>query len=805
MFEAARSKEGSLDRNKYKFSDFGGVVILQVAKGDDALVSVIALLYDAVQDAVNDKIKMFKTVFEDLSFTLGSLQLLVEEDNEKAQHDISDQIPNEKLEIFRKKLQDGVELVRKSSNLSCWGAYKKYNYKKKLVSLEKSLQTLVDILRRLTMRELGKTWTTVENKETMVQEMTYWNTVPEPPSFTVGLDVPLMEVKTKLLEDSMSVLVLTGPGGCGKTTLATKVCQDPDVIEKFRHNIFFLTLAKRPNLSLILQQLNAHKGCQIPNFEDKVSAVRWLRTFLKEEGQKPLLLILDDVWYGSELFVKKFIIEGESKISNYKILVTSRSELPRFKLPKFGSQYHLNLLNEEDAMILFRNSAFLGDKSSYVPEDLLREILKHCKGLPLAIVVVGRSLCGKPIEIWQETLLKWSRGSSLLDSETDLLFTLQSSLDDLGKENYILQECFIDLASFPEDQAIHVPALIDIWAELYTLDEDVMCIANLYELTTRNLVNLVVRRKVEEGYYGEHFVTQHDMLRSLAIHQTRYDLIGQSKRLNINIRGDDLPKWWTEQKEKPKKTHLLSISTDEAFSTKWPIMQLPKAEVLILNFQTKNYVLPKFVENMHKSLKVLIVTNYGSVPAELSNFHLLGSLSKLERIRLHRVSVPSITKKPTHLKSLQKISFFMCNISQAFSKGAIPILHALPNLVEMNIDYCNALVELQEDICYLVHLKKLSVTNCHKLSALPKGIGKLFNLEVLRLRSCTDLVELPGSIGNLKKLNLLDISHCFSVKELPEEIGELGNLRLLNMRDCSRVQELPESFLKLEELREGDM
>lgn len=231
-------------------------------------------------------------------------------------------------------------------------------------------------------------------------------------------------------------------------------------------------------------------------------------------------------------------------------------------------------------------------------------------------------------------------------------------------------------------------------------------------------------------------------------------------------------------------------------------MQLPKAEVLVLNFQTKNYVLPKFIKNMHKSLKVLIVTNYGSLPAELSNFHLLGSLSNLKRIKFHCISIPSVTKKPTHLKSLQKISFFMCNISQAFSKGAIRISHALPSLVEMNIDYCNDLVELQEDICYLVHLKKLSVTNCHKLYALPEGIGKLFNLEVLRLRSCTDLVELPGSIGNLTKLNLLDISHCFSIKKLPEEIGELGNLRQLNTRDCSRLQELPESFLKLTELRE---
>lgn len=44
----------------------------------------------------------------------------------------------------------------------------------------------------------------------------------------VGLGVPLKELK-KLLEDGVSRLVLTGPQGYGKTTLAKQFCQDEDV------------------------------------------------------------------------------------------------------------------------------------------------------------------------------------------------------------------------------------------------------------------------------------------------------------------------------------------------------------------------------------------------------------------------------------------------------------------------------------------------------------------------------------------------------------------------------------------------
>ena len=171
------------------------------------------------------------------------------------------------------------------------------------------------------------------------------------------------------------------------------------------------------------------------------------------------------------------------------------------------------------------------------------------------------------------------------------------------------------------------------------------------------------------------------------------------------------------------------------------------------------------------NLKVLIVTNHGSSPAELSNFHLLDSLPNLKIIRLERVSIPSITKKSIWLKSLEKISLFMCSIGQAFSNFSFDISDALPNLEELNIDYCNDLVGLPDTICNLFRLKKLSITNCHKLSALPKDIGKLDMLEVLRLRSCTDLVKLPCSIMDLGSLSFLDISDCFSMVELPEDIG----------------------------------
>ena len=243
------------------------------------------------------------------------------------------------------------------------------------------------------------------------------------------------------------------------------------------------------------------------------------------------------------------------------------------------------------------------------------------------------------------------------------------------------------------------------------------------------------------------------------------------------------------------------LFADESFSWSWCNIQAPKVEVLVLNFQTQNYTLPEFVEKMDE-LKVLIVTNYGFFHAEISNFQLLGSLPNFRRIRLEKVSISSLCKTLVPLKSLKKISLFMCNIGKAFENCTIQLSNALPNLIEIRIDYCNDLLELPVGLCDIVLLKKLIITNCHKLSALPEEIGKLVNLEVLRLRSCTDLSELPDSIRSLHKLSILDISDCLSIMKLPKHIGEMCNLKELNMKGCLRLRtQFPESIMDLKQLK----
>ncbi|KAJ4828382.1 hypothetical protein Tsubulata_017840, partial [Turnera subulata] len=723
------------------------------------------------------------------------------------------------------------QLVHKCSRIKKYRFFKKIHYNKKILELAKSIGDYVTISMQVQQSADTKE-ILFEMKSILLQLQPLLSNQLQPllsnyyqlnervdmgPSYTstgfcsptkpvvnpIGLEIPLSDLKMKLLkDDEASLIVLSAPGGCGKTTLAKTLCHDPEVKGKFKDKIFFVTVSKTPNLMLIVGTVFQHMNRKLPEIQKVTEeALNQLQRLFEEMEPDPILLVLDDVWPGSES--ESFLDRLEFGTKNYKILVTSRYEFG------FGSTYKLQTLNPIDAMKLFRQSAFLPNEN---PDDrdpeIVKRLVEHCKGLPLAISVTGRSLRGKPAAQWRKRSAECSKSAAIL-SQTEVLECLQRSVDELEDE---MVQCYMDLGSFPEDHNISAAALIDMWVELHNLDEE-DAFVNLQELSCHNLLDHL-------DSYNEHSVMQHDLIRELAILKSNSESMEQRKRLFLDIHGNKFPDWlipkeghfpeWLISPKQPSiSAKLLSISTDEVFESNWFGVQAPDVEILVLNLQTKNYTLPKFMERMNK-LKVLIVNNHGFRQAELTNFALVGSLSNLRRIRLEKVSIPSffltsaryyIIRTSVKLEKLEKLSLVMCNIGEAFSNPAFNISDAFPNLVEINIDYCNDLVELPAGFCDLIRLKRLSITNCHKLRKLPEDIGNLVNLEILRLNSCTDLSALPHTITSLNNLKILDLSDCLSITELPEEFGKLCSLRKLYMMECG-VDGLPSSVTKLVDLKE---
>ena len=139
--------------------------------------------------------------------------------------------------------------------------------------------------------------------------------MPELPSFSVGFDVALKELKMKLLKDDQgSMLVVTGPGECGKTTLATKFCQDEEVKGMSLYMICLITCSSKvkTNRFIITHFLLNHDVYNTYSLVERITALHML------ELQFCILflcLITDSSSNGS-LLIRLFGIWQRTKLKN---------------------------------------------------------------------------------------------------------------------------------------------------------------------------------------------------------------------------------------------------------------------------------------------------------------------------------------------------------------------------------------------------------------------------------------------------------------------------------------------------------
>ncbi|KAH9319578.1 hypothetical protein KI387_021347, partial [Taxus chinensis] len=317
----------------------------------------------------------------------------------------------------------------------------------------------------------------------MEEDSTYsfQNVLPAKSEFYVGLEKSIRDLKEVLFQSEVSVVGVQCMGGGGKTTLALALCDDPQ-IKGYFENVVFITVSESPNLKGILETMwDKIVGRKRPEFQNVEDAYLLLQQQIVKQPMRTLL-ILDDVWSRANL--EKLLFEGPV----YKTLITTRdsSTIPRNPSVRL---YQLSLLGQEDALSLFCFWAF-GQTSIPAAADanLVKEVHAECRGLPLALKVIGSSLHGEPLVVWESAKNKLSKGESISDYHKDGLFRcLETSIDFLDD---VARECFLDLGAFPEDRKICADALLHIWVYVRKLDwQDAFVI--LLELASRNLLNLI--------------------------------------------------------------------------------------------------------------------------------------------------------------------------------------------------------------------------------------------------------------------------------------------------------------------------
>lgn len=324
---------------------------------------------------------------------------------------------------------------------------------------------------------------------------------------TEGLSRLTRELLKPAPTKEVRVVALHGPGGFGKTLLATAVLHEPRVRERFPDGIHWVTLGAGGDIAGKLADLYRLITGQAVGVSELEARAEALANALSSGTR---LLVLDDVWHETDA---RWFCRGAP---NCVRLVTTRDERA---LPPDKTLLSVGALNEAESLALL-TSALPVDAAC---EPLLQSLRRRLGGWPLLLSITQSTLARQlkrrslPETLREVLQALEKRGLSALDdrSATDLRdpeiraravnATLKLSLDMLGVE---VEPLFRLLGVFPEDEDIPVSTVERLWehaAGLSMLDTDEL----LERLTAASLLE-----QSGKNARGEPIVRLHDVVRS---------------------------------------------------------------------------------------------------------------------------------------------------------------------------------------------------------------------------------------------------------------------------------------------------
>ncbi|XXG69409.1 hypothetical protein AAC387_Pa06g2287 [Persea americana] len=243
-----------------------------------------------------------------------------------------------------------------------------------------------------------------------------------------------MEKIWNLLHDEdTSVIYIYGMGGIGKTALMRAINNKLQATGEFDY-VIWVTVSKELNLQRIQKEIMRRLHLEFDEDDSYQGRSMQLRQFLTD---KRYMLILDNLWNSIAL---SEIGIPTNKENRSKIAITTRmANMSGVQVcsDMKAEKIRVETLTEDEAWDLF--AAKVGKEVVSRPdiEDVAKDVVKKCGGLPLAIVVVANAMRrqNEPM-LWRQALREL-RASSVVDFRgmDDVVFRiLKLSYDDLRDE-----------------------------------------------------------------------------------------------------------------------------------------------------------------------------------------------------------------------------------------------------------------------------------------------------------------------------------------------------------------------------------
>ncbi|XP_057770287.1 late blight resistance protein R1-A-like [Salvia miltiorrhiza] len=618
-------------------------------------------------------------------------------------------------------------------------------------------------------------------------------------SIVVGFDDVSLEIMDKLTngQRNLQVIPIVGMGGIGKTTLAKHVYAQPLIQQHFdicAHATISQNFDTREILCELLSQANKRSKEELSNMSEAELGLA-LHKYL---FRRRFLIVMDDMWSVDawDEIQRFFPNNGNGS----RVVVTTRQS-------KLSSQLNNNyclpmkFLDEVSCWDLFSKSVFGEETCPLELEETGKKIVENCRGLPLAIVVVGGLL--KKMEQTKGCWESIRKNSSSVVNSADEEFCLKILKISYNHLPVYLKPCFLYMGVFEEGRAVRVSTLVKLLVSEGFLkpitDKSLETTAKEYlnELVDRNLILVH-----ELGSTGNiKFCKLHDLLRDLCCREAGkqgfYNVIGQHKFQGLNRQRCVVIPGGISKEEVHDALRSMPLARSFVFHSE-EVVPLPDSELLRTlkaydrdRSGSHHYLLDDLFEFVNSRYLAVGVHGVSKIPYSV-NF--LWNLHTLIIFHSTWVDAPYVWGMP----QLRHLEFHKGDLYlHDPTNGNTVIMIKLQTLKRVNLSVCS-----RDTLTSLIpNIKKLEVTGGY----LP-NLSSMKKLESYRYWGYYAMLVFTFPYS-LKKLSLgSDTSHWEVNEEMLEKIGALPLLQKLKLERAefqegmwqTREEEFPSlKFLEL--------
>ncbi|KAI3454951.1 hypothetical protein Pfo_011614 [Paulownia fortunei] len=330
----------------------------------------------------------------------------------------------------------------------------------------------------------------------------------------VGFDersVQLMEVLTGK-QSNLQIISIVGMGGIGKTTLVRYIYDNPLIMQYFDIRAWVTISQEYTVLEILLGLL--HDIGVLADKKSQQGEDQLAEQLYKILSGRRYLIVMDDLWSTQAWDKIKNFFPNNS--SGSRIMVTTRqSNIAEQFLSH--TPYKMDLLDENQSWNMLHEKVFAQEGCPPELVEIGKSIARNCKGLPLAISVIGGVLANsKGTRQYWEYIAENVRSFIKLENDGHCLKLLYLSYSHLPTH---LKPYFLYMGIFSEDSNIRVSRLIRLWvAEGFLKPIGGQTIEKVAEKYLKELIDRNLIMVNEREYTGNpKSCSIHDMLRDLCL------------------------------------------------------------------------------------------------------------------------------------------------------------------------------------------------------------------------------------------------------------------------------------------------